>query len=108
MFQSLIIYDTGSEEKKKFSQKGEERLSLRQLSGNFPDRIAAGIEEHPIAFTEIIGIKSGFRMEVTTSLTAFPKVLVSEAEKPDQKGTEGIVSLILQHKAQRGKWQGKV
>ena len=39
MFQSLIIYDTGSEEKKKFSQKGEERLSLRQLSGNFPDRM---------------------------------------------------------------------
>lgn len=35
MFQNLIIYDTGSEEKKKFSQKGEERLSLRQLSGNF-------------------------------------------------------------------------
>ena len=35
MFQSLIIYDTGSKEKKKFSLTGEERLSLRQLSGNF-------------------------------------------------------------------------
>ena len=35
MFQSLIINDTGSKEKKKFSLKGEERLSLRQLSGNF-------------------------------------------------------------------------
>ena len=42
MFQSLIIYDTGSKEKKKFSLKGEERLSLRQLSGNFPDCMIKG------------------------------------------------------------------
>lgn len=40
------------------------------MRGNFTDGVSAGIKKHPISLAEVIGVKTGFRVQITASLTS--------------------------------------